>query len=85
MVQNFRFTKELLQSSKDKVIAAMKGYFDRGGSQAMITVVGKEDLKKAMETPEEYGDLIVRVGGFSAKFVTLEKDVQKEIYERASF
>ena len=51
----------------------------------MITVVGKEDLKKAMETPEDYGDLIVRVGGFSARFVTLEKDVQKEICERASF
>jgi pyruvate-formate lyase len=85
MVQNFRFTKEILNTSKDKVLSAMKGYFDRGGSQAMITVVGKEDLKRAMETPEEYGDLIVRVGGFSARFVTLEKDVQKEIYERASF
>lgn len=85
MVQNFRFTKELLQDSKDKVVTAMKSYFERGGSQAMITVVGKEDLKKAMETPEDYGDLIVRVGGFSARFVTLEKDVQKEIYERASF
>lgn len=85
MVQNFRFTKELLSTSKDKVVSAMKSYFDRGGSQAMITVVGREDLKKAMEMPEDYGDLIVRVGGFSARFVTLEKDVQKEIYERASF
>ena len=85
VVQNFRFTKELLQDSKDKVLTAMKSYFERGGSQAMITVVGKEDLKKAMETPEDYGDLIVRVGGFSARFVTLEKDVQKEICERASF
>lgn len=85
MVQNFRFTKELLQTSEEKVIAAMENYFERGGSQAMITVVGKDELKKAMETPEKYGDLIVRVGGFSARFVTLEKDVQKEIYERASF
>lgn len=45
----------------------------------------KDDLKNAMERPEEYGDLIVRVGGFSARFVMLEKDVQKEIYERASY
>ena len=85
MVQNFRFTKELLERSEDKVIAAMKDYFDRGGCQAMITVIGKDDLKNAMERPEEYGDLIVRVGGFSARFVMLEKDVQKEIYERASY
>ena len=85
MVQNFRFTKELLERSEDKVIAAMKDYFDRGGSQAMITVIGKDDLENAMKRPEEYGDLIVRVGGFSARFVMLEKDVQKEIYERASY
>jgi len=85
MVQNFRFTKELIETSSDKVYEVMKDYFDRGGSQAMITVVGKDDLKNAMEKPEDYRDLIVRVGGFSARFVELQKDVQKEIYERSSF
>ena len=45
----------------------------------MITVIGKDDLKNALERPEEYKDLIIRVGGFSARFVDLNKDVQQEI------
>lgn len=85
MVQNIRFSKELIDNSKVKVHRLVDNYFERGGAQAMITVIGKEDLKKAIETPEAYKDLIVRVGGFSARFVELQKDVQKEIYERVTY
>ena len=85
MVQNVRFSRETVASAREKVWGVLDGYFERGGAQAMITVVGKEDLKGAMEHPEEYQDLIVRVGGFSARFVTLEKDVQQELYDRATY
>lgn len=51
----------------------------------MITVVGREELAAAMQRPEEYQDLIVRVGGFSARFVTLERDVQQELVDRATY
>jgi pyruvate-formate lyase len=51
----------------------------------MITVVGKEDLSNAIKRPEEYRDLIVRIGGLSARFVSLKKDVQQEIYDRTSY
>jgi pyruvate-formate lyase len=85
MVQNVRFSRETVDSAREKVWGVLDGYFERGGAQAMITVVGKEDLKGAMERPEEYQDLIVRVGGFSARFVTLEKDVQQELYDRATY
>jgi pyruvate-formate lyase len=60
-------------------------YFNRGGAQAMITVVGKDDLYKAMQRPEDYKDLIVRLGGLSARFVSLQKDVQQEIYDRTTY
>ena len=85
MVQNVRFTRELYKQSSEKVHTLIDSYFDRGGAQAMITVLGKEDLKNALDRPEEYKDLIVRVGGFSARFVELQKDVQKEIYERVTY
>lgn len=85
MVQNVRFSRETVTSAREKVWGVLDGYFERGGAQAMITVVGKDDLKGAMERPEEYQDLIVRVGGFSARFVTLEKDVQQELYDRATY
>jgi pyruvate-formate lyase len=60
-------------------------YFNRGGAQAMITVVGKDDLYEAMQRPEDYKDLIVRLGGLSARFVSLQKDVQQEIYDRTTY
>ena len=84
-VQNFRFSKELFQASREKVLELIQNYFDRGGAQAMISVVGREDLKNALERPEDYRDLIVRVGGFSARFVDLHKDVQVEIYNRTTY
>ncbi len=85
MVQNVRFSRETFMSAREKVWGVLEGYFERGGAQAMITVVGKEDLKGAIERPDEYQDLIVRVGGFSARFVTLEKDVQQELYDRTTY
>jgi pyruvate-formate lyase len=85
MVQNMRFTRETWNHQDAKVQTLVGDYFDRGGAQAMITVVGKEDLLNAIERPEDYGDLIVRIGGLSARFVNLKKDVQQEIYDRTSY
>ena len=51
----------------------------------MINVLGREDLVKAMERPQDYGNLLVRVGGFSARFVTLAPDVQREIASRTLY
>lgn len=57
--------------------------FRRGGGmifQGNTTDVA--ELEAALETPEEYHHLIVRVGGFSARFVSLGREVQREIIER---
>jgi len=40
-------------------------------------------LRKAQEKPEEYADLIVRVGGYSAYFVHLPRELQDDIVARA--
>jgi pyruvate-formate lyase len=85
MVQNMRFTRETWTHQDGKVQTLVADYFNRGGAQAMITVVGKDDLYNAMQHPEDYKDLIVRIGGLSARFVSLQKDVQKEIYDRTTY
>ena len=85
MVQNMRFTRETWYNPDGKARALVDDYFARGGAHAMITVVGREDLAKAMDHPEDYHDLIVRIGGLSARFVALKKDVQQEIYNRVSY
>jgi pyruvate-formate lyase len=84
VVQNLRFTRETWDAG-GKAVALVGDYFDRGGAQLMITVVGRDELVQAMARPEDYQDLIVRIGGFSARFVELRKDVQQEIVDRVSY
>lgn len=82
-VQNMKFSKETFNDMRQTVILPlMDSYFKRGGTQAMINVVGREDLENARKEPEKYSNLIVRVGGFSARYVELADDVQLDILNR---
>lgn len=85
MVQNLRISRETFEADYEKTEGLIRNYFERGGAHLMITVVGREDLKNAMERPEDYLDLMVRVGGLSARFVELNRDVQQEIYDRTTY
>lgn len=85
MVQNLRLSRETFSGNREKTLGLIENYFERGGAHLMVTVVGKEDLKNAMERPEDYPDLMVRVGGLSARYVQLKKDVQQEIYDRTTY
>jgi len=51
----------------------------------MVTVVDSGALEDAMIHPEKYPDLIVRVSGFSAVFVNLRKETQKELLSRTLY
>ncbi len=53
-----------------------------GGQELQINVVDREELLKAQKNPQEYANLVVRVAGYSAFFVTLPTDVQDEIIAR---
>lgn len=81
-VQNIKFSKNIFNKEREKVKALMSTYFKKGGPQLMITVVGPEELQAAYKNPEQYKNLTVRVGGFSARFINLEDDVQREIMAR---
>ncbi len=82
-VQNMKFSKETFNDMRETIIyPLMDSYFGRGGTQAMINVVGREDLENARKEPEKYSNLIVRVGGFSARYVELADDVQLDILNR---
>ncbi|MDO9592632.1 MAG: pyruvate formate lyase family protein, partial [Erysipelotrichaceae bacterium] len=81
-VQNIKFSRRMFTQEKIKIQALFKTYFKKGGPQLMVNIVNQADLIDAYHHPERHRDLIVRVGGFSARFVNLDKDVQKEIMER---
>lgn len=81
-VQNMKFSRAWFGDMRPKFDALLRAYFVEGGTQAMITVVSHDDLEAAMREPEKWGHLMVRVGGFSIRFVDLPRDAQRELLER---
>ncbi len=63
----------------------IRTYFDLGGWEMQFNVVDKEELIDAQKHPENYKDLVVRVVGYSAFFVELDKMVQDDIISRTEF
>ena len=47
-----------------------------------INVIDKEVLEKAVQNPEEYRDLVVRIGGYSDYFTRLSPEMQQEVILR---
>lgn len=84
-VQNIKFSKETFNESRTAAVKVMESYFERGGAQLMVTVVGREDLENARKRPQDYTGLLVRVGGFSARFVELSEEVQEDILSRSCY
>ena len=84
-VQNIKFQKSFFKENMDKIKMLIKAYFKKGGCQVMVTVVDKHALEDAMVHPEKYPNLIVRVSGFSAVFVNLDRAVQEELLSRTLY
>ncbi|PKM55666.1 MAG: pyruvate formate-lyase [Firmicutes bacterium HGW-Firmicutes-5] len=84
-VQNIKFSKYMFNENKEIITDLFKTYFAKGGSHLMVTVIDKGVLEDAVKNPEKYPDLIVRVSGFSAVFVNLSSDVQKELLSRVMY
>ena len=68
--------------SKKKWISLIKTYFQLGGEQLQPTVVSTKVLKAAQINPESYRNIIVKVGGYSAYFTDLGREIQDEIISR---
>ena len=56
--------------------------FEQGGHIFQGNVVEEEELRRALDAPEQYGHLIVKVGGYSARFVNLNRELQEDIINR---
>ncbi|MGL4799733.1 MAG: pyruvate formate lyase family protein [Cellulosilyticaceae bacterium] len=82
---NLKFSTSLFNDQRAKMKMLLETYFELGGQQGNISVVNQEDLVKAVQEPEKYQNLMVRVGGFTAQFVTLDKETQEEILARTAY
>ncbi|MCQ2553472.1 MAG: hypothetical protein MJ150_04115 [Clostridia bacterium] len=81
---NLRFTPTALKTDSDieKLIAMIKTYFNAGGMEVQFNIVDTKTLYDAMEKPENYTNLVVRIAGYSAYFIQMTKDMQKDIIAR---
>jgi formate C-acetyltransferase len=84
LVVNMRLMPRMFatEESRAKLRDLVRTYFGLGGMQIQINVVDQEVLREAMAHPERYGDLIVRIGGYSEYFNRLDRELQATILQR---
>jgi formate C-acetyltransferase len=84
LVVNTRFAKAHFQSpdGRAKLRALFRTYFDLGGMQMQVNVVDQELLRDAVAHPEEYPNLVVRMGGYSEYFSRLSQELRETLLER---
>ncbi|MBR5779364.1 MAG: hypothetical protein IKY21_01915 [Clostridia bacterium] len=64
------------------LISLLRGFVSLGGFFMQPDVVDASVLKQAQENPEDYQTLSVRVSGWNARFVTLDKEWQDMVIEQ---
>ncbi len=92
MDNNMAFNVKLSPSSRESreeivsnMAAYVKTYCGLGGMQMQFNVVDSRMLRDAMINPENYQDLIVRISGYNAYFVALNRAQQLELIGRAEY
>ena len=82
----FAITPDTL--GKDRVekqinlVGLLDGYFNATGQHLNVNVFGRELLEDAMEHPEDYPQLTIRVSGYAVNFVRLTKEQQLDVINR---
>ncbi len=84
---NLKFMPTILRThaERQKLIDLIRVYFEMGGMHIQFNILTKEKLVDAQKNPEKHRNLVVRVAGYSAFFVELDKDIQDEIISRTMY
>ncbi|MGI6000673.1 MAG: glycyl radical protein [Candidatus Merdisoma sp.] len=84
---NMKFLPSILKTQEDrqKLTDLIRTYFSLGGMHIQFNVLTRETLLSAQKHPEKYRSLVVRVAGYSAFFVELDRDIQNEIIGRTEY
>lgn len=83
-VVNMRFSPDMFadESGIQRMLVMLRKFIACRGHEIQFNVADSETLLDAKAHPEKYGDLIVRVSGFSAVFTKLSPEVQEDIIRR---
>ena len=84
---NMKFNTSLIRTPDgvDRLKDLVLTYLRRGGFETQINVIDGETLRKARENPDQYRDLVVRIGGYTDYFTRLSPGMQDEIMLRTEY